>query len=115
MIAADGGKEDLSCVNPAAREHRGVQRHFSERFNTKRILNFLDTEVAVGNRQLEKETLEREEERDKLWGWNEETEWESEYEEEEERREEELMENRMELEDVDVQVFANAVIFTGPQ
>lgn len=55
----------------------------------------------MGNRTSEKKMFEREESRDEIWGWREETEEKAESEDEEGGTDEDLMENGLELEDVD--------------
>ncbi|KAI5786318.1 hypothetical protein FPQ18DRAFT_394004 [Pyronema domesticum] len=66
---------------------------------TQHILKFLE-DIEVVNRTTEKEMFDREESRDDVWGWREETEDEAENGEETEREDEEYeSENGTELED----------------
>ncbi|KAI5789854.1 hypothetical protein FPQ18DRAFT_391121 [Pyronema domesticum] len=79
---------------------KGVEHLFVDRSKTKRVLKFLE-DTEVGDRTSEKEMYEREEQRDEVRRWSEETKVESESEEGGRIRDEEIMENGMDLEDVD--------------
>jgi hypothetical protein len=60
-------------INTAIWHHKGTEYIFADRKNTPAILKFLEM-TEIGNKTSEKEMAEKEESRDRLWGWQEERE-----------------------------------------